>query len=54
MKHLLRALIVSTPLLKTHTRLEHAHTMTQTDETPAEGVDRVNILAEDACCKTIL
>lgn len=24
------------------------------DETPAEGVDHVNILAEDACCKPVL
>lgn len=52
--HLLRVLIMLRFLPKMHTRQEHGHTIRETDATPAEGVDRVNILAEDACCKTVL
>ena len=48
MKHLLRALIVSTALLRMPAaRQEHGHTIRGTDETPAEGIDRVNESAED-------
>ena len=48
MQHLLRALIVSTSLLRMPAaRQEHGHTIRGTDETPAEGIDRVNEFAED-------
>ena len=43
--------------VRLHIQQEIGHTMGQTDktdETPAESVDHVNILAEDACCKPIL
>ena len=33
--------------VRLHTRQDHGLTIRQTDATPAEGVDRVNILAED-------
>lgn len=34
--------------VRLHTLQRHEHTKRQTDETPAESVDHVNILAEGA------